>query len=300
MSNTATIWVEWVAARVSVPITQAMLGFATTRVPCPAAANAALASSCTAYGQGGALVTNPNGINHSVGALTDPAVTQVAAHLAKFGSFSSSDIVLVWAGANDGLAQLGAVGAGQTTPALAVAAMQTAGTELATLVKSQIAAKGATRIAVLDFFDPIYFPNIAALDVGSQTLARQFRTTFNAALSAGLAGTAGVAIIDMNTLLSDVVTNPSKYGMTNVTGVACDPTKMAPATGGSALACNAASATQLAAAGLPASINSIRDGANINTWFWADGYHPSTGGHKVIANYVITKIKEFGWVPSNL
>jgi outer membrane lipase/esterase len=300
LSNTATIWVEWVAARVSVPITQAMLGFATTRIPCPAAANAALASSCTAYGQGGALVTNPIGINHSVGALTDPAVTQVAAHLARFGSFSSSDIVLVWAGANDGLAQLGAVGAGQTTPAAAVAAMETAGTELATLVKSQIAAKGATRIAVLDFFDPIYFPNIAALDAGSQTLARQFRTTFNAALSAGLAGTAGVAIIDMNALLSDVVTNPSKYGMTNVTTVACDPTKMAPATGGSALFCNAASATQLTAAGLPASINSIRTGANINTWFWADGYHPSTGGHKVIANYVITKIKEFGWVPPNL
>jgi outer membrane lipase/esterase len=301
LSNTSTIWVEWVAARVSVPITQAMLGFATTRIPCPIAGGLpALASSCTAYAQGGALVTNPIGINHSVGALTDPAVTQVAAHLARFGSFSSSDLVLVWAGANDGLAQLGAVGAGQTTPTAAVAAMQTAGTELAALVKNEIAAKGATHIAVLDFFDPIYLPNIAALDVGSQTLARQFRTTFNAALSAGLAGTAGVAIIDMNALFSDVHTNPSKYGMTNVTTVACDPTKMAPATGGSALACNAASAAQLAAAGWPSSINSIRTGANINTWFWADGYHPSTGGHKVIADYVISQIKAFGWVPPNL
>ena len=72
LSNTATIWVEWVAARVGVPITQAMLGFATTRIPCPAAATPALAQSCTAYGQGGARVTNPIGWKHAQGALTDP------------------------------------------------------------------------------------------------------------------------------------------------------------------------------------------------------------------------------------
>ena len=104
----------------------------------------------------------------------------------------------------------------------------------------------------------------------------------------------------MNVLFTDVATNPSKYGITNFTGFACDPAKMVPAAGGSALFCNAASAAQLAAAGLPAAINSIRVGANANTWFWADGYHPSTGGHKVIADYVISQIKEFGWVPPNL
>jgi phospholipase/lecithinase/hemolysin len=298
LSNLSTIWVEWVAARAGVPITQAMLGFATTRIPCPAAASG-LGQTCTAYAQGGSNVTNPIGINNNVGALTDPAVTQVAAHLARFGSFGSSDVVFVWAGANDGLAQLLALQAQQTTPAAAVAAMQTAGTELAALVKSQIAAKGATRIAVMDFFDPVYLPFIAALDAGSQALARQLRTTFNTALRTGLDGTAGVAIIDMNTLFSDVATNPSKYGITNFTTIACDPTKMAPATGGSALFCNAAPAAQLAAAGLPAAINSIRAGANINTWFWADGVHPSSGGHKVIGDFMISQIKALGWLPAN-
>jgi outer membrane lipase/esterase len=298
LSNLSTIWVEWVATRVGVPITQAMLGIATTRIPCPAAANPALAQSCTAYAQGGANVTNPIGINHPT-ALTDPAVTQVAAHLARFGSFGSNDLVFVWAGANDGLAQLLALQAQQTTPAAAVAAMQTAGTELAALVKSQIAAKGATRIAVMDFFDPVYLPFIAALDAGGQALARQLRTTFNTALRTGLDGTAGVAIIDMNALFSDVATNPSKYGITNFTTIACDPTKMAPATGGSALFCNAASPAQLAAAGLPGAINTIRAGANINTWFWADGVHPSSGGHKVIGDYMISQIKALGWIPAN-
>ena len=48
-SNTATIWVEWVAARVGYPISQAVLGFATTVIPCPAAGSIpSLASSCTA------------------------------------------------------------------------------------------------------------------------------------------------------------------------------------------------------------------------------------------------------------
>lgn len=299
LSNTSAMWVEWVAAKAGVPITQAMLGFATTRIPCPAAANAALAQSCTGYAQGGARVTDPNGISHGAGALTDPAVTQVAAHLARFGNFTAGDIVLVWAGANDGLFQLGEVAAARTTPNAAVAALQTAGTELATLVKTQIAAKGATRIAVLDFFDPIYFPNIAALDANSQGLARTLRTTFNTALRAGLADTAGVAIIDTNVLISDVVANPAKYGMTNVTTIACDPARMAPATGGSALFCNAASAAQLTAAGLPSTVNSLRTGASNSTWFWADGYHPSTGGHKVIGDYMISQIKALGWIPAN-
>ena len=214
-------------------------------------------------------------------------------------SFGAGDIVLVWAGSNDGLALLGAVGAAQISPATAVANMQTAGTELATLIKNEIAAKGATRIAVLDFFDPVLFPNIAAMPAANQTLARQFQTTFNTALSSGLAGTASVAIIDMNVLLTDVAANPSKYGMANVASFACDPARMAPATTGSALFCNAATAAQLAVAGLPATISSLRTGANINTWFWADGYHPSTGGHKVIGDYVIAKIKEFGWMPAN-
>ena len=72
---------------------------------CPAAANPALASTCTAYGQGGSRVTDPNGIGKSGGALTVPVVTQVANHLARFGSFKASDLVLVWAGSNDAFFQ---------------------------------------------------------------------------------------------------------------------------------------------------------------------------------------------------
>ncbi|HEY6134301.1 MAG TPA: hypothetical protein VIW70_10000, partial [Rubrivivax sp.] len=97
-TNTANLWVDWVAARVGVPITQAVLGFTTpagtTVIPCPASlSNPALAGSCTGYGQGGSRVTDPNGINKDKGALTFPVVTQVARHLSSFTSFGSDDIV---------------------------------------------------------------------------------------------------------------------------------------------------------------------------------------------------------------
>jgi len=290
LSNTATIWVEWVASRVSVPITQAMLGIATTRIPCPVAgALPALASSCTAYGQGGSRVTVP--ASSTAGALQDPVVTQVAAHLARFTSFSSGDIVFVWAGGNDFLTQFSAVGAAVIAPATAVANMQIAATELATLIKSQIAGKGATRIAVLNLADTAGLPAINGLPASSKALATQLSTEFNNTLSSGLAGTTGVAIIDMGVLFADVIASPAKYGMTDVTGFACDPAKMAPATGGSSLFCNATAG---------AAFNTIKTGASASKWFFADGVHPTTGGHKVIADYVISQIKALGWIPPNL
>jgi phospholipase/lecithinase/hemolysin len=306
-SSTSNIWVEVVAARLGVAITAHEVGFGPQTVKCLAAATPALANSCTGYAQGGARVSNPAGIGNPNGngivgtspaPMTRPVTTQVANHLARFSGFASNDIVFVWAGSNDGLAMLGAVGAGQVTPAAAVANLQAAGTELATLIKDQIAAKGATRIAVLKGFDPVLYPNVAALPAGSQALASQMNTEFNAKLSAGLAGVPGVAMIETSELFADLVANPGKYGITNVTNVACDPAKMAPVTGGSALFCNAAPASAFLA---PVPIlNSIRTGASASTWLWADGFHPTTGGHRVIADFMFGKIKEFGWVPNNL
>jgi outer membrane lipase/esterase len=293
-SNTATIWVEWVAARLGVVITQAAIGFATTNIPCPAAANPSLASSCTAYGQGGALVTDPNGIGKSGGALTVPLATQVANHLARFTSFDSDDIVFVWSN-NHLLTNFGAYSQG-LPEATAIANIETAATELAALVKDQIVAKGATRVAVMLLPDIASMPAYNQLPPQANTgLLAQLATAFNATITAALAGV-DVRYIDMQTLFIDVRANPSKYGLTNITAAACDPAKIAAVTGGritdgSALFCNAA-------AGQP--FNTMKAGANASTWLYADGVHPTTGGHKVIADYVFGKIKDFGWVPGNL
>jgi phospholipase/lecithinase/hemolysin len=89
------LWVENLAASLGLVITPAEVGFAGSSVACPAAATPALAGTCTAYGQGGARVTDPNGIGKSGGALTVPVATQVANHLTRFSSFRDTDLVLV-------------------------------------------------------------------------------------------------------------------------------------------------------------------------------------------------------------
>lgn len=291
-SNTATLWIEWVAARVGVAITPHEVGFLSTSVKCPAAANPALAGSCTGYGQGGAMVTDPNGIGKTGGALTVPVVTQVANHLTRFTSFGTGDMVLVWAGNNDVFVQFGAVAQG-LPPATAIANVQAAGTQLATLVKDQVVAKGATRVAVLNLPDHASLPGFLALPAASKALLTQLSVEFNTAVSTGLAGTS-VAMIDTRALFADVLAGPSKYGFVNVTTAACDPAKIQAVTGGrvtdgSSLFCNASSQP----------FNTMKTGASTTTWGFADGVHPTIGGHKVVADYVIAQLKDFGWMPAN-
>lgn len=62
---------------------------------------------CFSYAQGGSRVTHPVGVGHKLtgsplGALTVPAVTQVASHLARNGGkFNGDEIVFVMTGGND-------------------------------------------------------------------------------------------------------------------------------------------------------------------------------------------------------
>ena len=120
LANTGKVWVEELAASLStatapIVVTPAAMGFAGVSQACPAATvNAALAGTCTGYSQGGARVTDPNGIGHSSGFLTVPVKTQIANHLANptfGGRFKDSDLIIVFAGHNDILYQLTVFGA---------------------------------------------------------------------------------------------------------------------------------------------------------------------------------------------
>ena len=169
------VWVENLAASLGLLVTPAEVGFGASSVKCPAAANPAFAATCTGYGQGGSRVTDPNGIGHSTGALTVPVVTQIANHLARFGSFKNSDLIFVYAGNNDVFTQFGtfattaaqvqadaAAGkltADQANLALfaaqqsAEAAMKVAAQELVADITTQILAKGGSYVAVMTLSD---------------------------------------------------------------------------------------------------------------------------------------------------
>jgi phospholipase/lecithinase/hemolysin len=307
-SNTsnANIWVEWIAARLGVAITPAEIGFGATRIPCPAAARG-LAASCSGYGQGGSRVTDPIGINNDNGALTIPIVDQIASHNTRAvpgfkAGFDSGDIVFIWGGNNDVFVQAEAVAQG-LPPDAAQANIVTAGTELATLIKDEILAKGAKRVAVLTAADSSLTPYGSTLSPEGRALLSGLSAAFNAALLAGLDGS-GARIIDARALFGDAVTNPAKFGFTNATTPACNAQIIAGITGGavtdgSSLFCNAAPAALFTAAGLP-SLNAITPGASASTYVFADGVHPTTGAHKAFADQVWLKLKDFGWAPDNL
>lgn len=313
-SDTATVWVQNLAATLGITVTPAEVGFGGTSVQCPAAAVPALAGTCTAYGQGGARVTDPNGIGHSGGALTVPVVTQIANHLARFGSFKDSDLILVYAGNNDVFAQFGAFGAtaaqiqasaaagtitaDQANQALfaaqtaAQAEMKKAALELAGYVRSQILAKGGKYVAVMLLSDIADTPFGNSPQVASaRTVLTDLSRIFNLWLREGLTGQP-VQLIDTFTLFKDAYANPAQYGITNNTVPACDAAAISAITGGavtdgSSLFCNATP-------GVP--YNGLRTGADVNTWQFADGVHPTTGGHRILSDAFAAQLTAFGWL----
>ena len=308
------VWVENLAASLGITVTPAEVGFGASSVKCPAAAVPALATTCTAYGQGGSRVTDPNGIGHSGGALTVPVVTQIANHLARFGNFKSSDLILVYAGNNDVFAQFGTfaaaaatiqanAAAGTITPdqanlqlftaqQAAYAAMKVAAQELVADIKTQILAKGGSYVAVMTLSDigDTPFGNSPQV-LPAKSVLGDLSQIFNLWLRDGLTGQP-VRIIDTFALFKAAYANPAANGFVNNTTPACDIAKISAVTGGavtdgSSLFCNATP-------GAP--YNTLTTGADVNTWQFADTVHPTTGGHKVISDTFKAQLQTFGWI----
>ena len=313
----ATTWVENLATSLGLALTPAEVGFDGKSVKCPAAAaDASLAGTCTAYGQGGARVTDPSGIGHNPdgsGALTVPVTVQIANHLARFASFKNSDLVLVYAGNNDVFIDFAIyafvddslqaeVAAGTLTPAeaavqlaaakLAVEAdVTTAATDLANAVKTMIIAKGGRYVAVMTLADIADTPFGNAQPAAWRPELTNLSVVFNAALRSGLKDVP-VQIIDTFALSKEVYADPAKFGFVNHTTPACDIAKISVITGGavadgSSLFCNGT-------AGVP--YNGLTAGADTITWQFADDVHPTTGGHRAIAAAFTAQLRSFGWI----
>jgi phospholipase/lecithinase/hemolysin len=238
-----------------------------------------------------------------------PVKTQIANHLARFGGFKASDLVLVSIGFNEVfvvfeqqyvpavLAAQAKASAGQITAdqfkALAFEAqtqaqmaMKTAALELAELIRTEILAKGGKYVAVTNLMNMATTPEAATLPATIRPMLTTLPETFELWLRAGLTGQA-VQVLDVHALIDSVLSNPSAYGFVNVTSPACDPARMPAAAKGSALFCNV---TPLAP------YNALASGADPNTWFFADLNHPTTGGHKAVSDAVLKQLKSFGWL----
>lgn len=312
-SATSTVWVENIAQALGLVITPHEVGFAGQSVKCPAAANPALAGTCTGYGQGGSRVTDPNGIGRAGGALTVPVRTQVANHLARFQAFRDTDLVLVFAGANDVFTHFGVfaataaqvqaqAAAGQLTPdqtngrlldaqLAAQEQMKQAAQELAGYVRTEMLGKGARHVVVMTLPDIADTPFGATVPAAARPVLTALSEIFNLWIREGLGGQP-VQLVDTFAMFKDVKANPSRYGLTNTTIPACDAARIAAITAGavtdgSSLFCNSTP-------GVP--FNGIRTGADVATWQFADGVHPTTGGHRAFSDEVLKQLRAFGWL----
>ncbi|MCA3604800.1 MAG: autotransporter domain-containing protein [Methylobacterium sp.] len=191
-------------------------------------------------------------------ALPPGTVTQIGTFLAGGGTFGATDIVTLWAGANN-IFQGIAVPANQNTAAMGAIASGAAN-DVVNQVNT-LAGAGARTIVVLSLPDIGLAPNFNTSP--ASPLASFSTSTFNATLKNGLAAVVaarpGTRVLQVNVagLFSAAIANPGAFGFANVTNQ-CLTT----------VAC--VTATQ----------------AVQNTYLFWDGVHPTTAGHALVANAV--------------
>ena len=199
---------------------------------------------------------------------------QITQHLGAGNAANPNALYTVWMGANDIFGALPGWGA---NPATAQAAAQAGGVTIATATVQQIGrlqAAGARNIVVLNL------PNLGATPQFSSgplaaagPLGSLSAIAYNQALSAGLSQL-GTGIIPINVfgLVDEVRANPGAFGLTNVTGTACN---IAALPGNSSLFCSRAALVNPTAA---------------DTFLFADGVHPTGAAHRLLAQVTIATI----------
>ena len=271
--NPAPIWSEIVAANYSFslrPNKQVNFGspvaFTTNGVSVPA--NGVIKDiGGTSYAQGGARIATDlttGGIvaaSQSIPWPTQQATalsikTQIDNYLAARGSFNPHQVVLIQGGANDFFAFLGGVANSTIDPATAPAVISANVTAMITQINRLVAA-GATKIVYANLPDLGATPQFRTTALAG--LATTLSVQYNAAVAAAMP--AGVVTYDVKGLFDKVIASPATYGLSNVTGMACDPAKAS-----SSLVC---SQSTLIAAGADRS------------YVFADGVHPTPAGHKL-------------------
>jgi outer membrane lipase/esterase len=146
-------------------------------------------------------------------------------------------------------------------------------------------------VAVLNLPDSTLTPFGASLPANAKPVLTGLVDVFNLWLREGLTGRP-VLWFDANTTFKAAYNNPGAYGITNNTAPACDAAAISAITGGavtdgSSLFCNST---------VGAPYYGLRAGADPTTWQFADGVHPTTGGHKIFSDAVVTQLQAAGWL----
>jgi outer membrane lipase/esterase len=199
------------------------------------------------------------GGSRTTGAATPGPTTeqQIGAYIARGGRFTSSNVVTLWAGANNIFQALpGAAGNPATAQATMAGVSSAAATDVARQVRT-LAGAGAGTILVANLPSFATVPEFAGGPAAA--LAGFSTSTFNTTLGAQIAAAsaqapgANILLLDAASLFAAVQADPAAFGFANATQ-ACVRTPTC--------------------VGNPAAWNTFA--------FW-DGVHPTQSGHAVIA-----------------
>jgi len=275
-TNPGKLWVEIVAQRLDLTLAPNRTeGFGLT----PSI------GSGTGYAQGGARVKlrpgtgcNPDpGTGECTFASAVPVAEQISRHL-EASSLDAHDLVFVFAGSNDVFVQEGAVSASFSADQAAEAMRTAARDQIAEI--QRVAAAGAKHIVTFTLPDSSLTPDGAAMSAEKRALRSRlveaFNTTLKSAADDGSLG--GALVVDAFASMADQIANPSRYGLLDVTHPACNLQVLS---GGSSLFCSSSSL--------------VSPNADM-TYLFADGVHPSTKGHQNLANAVVARLIEAGWL----
>ncbi|MGC1818291.1 MAG: autotransporter domain-containing protein [Casimicrobiaceae bacterium] len=220
----------------------------------------------TDYAQGGARVTDLPGVPDSPPTGTATPIAAQVSQLLAHGALDGNALYTVWGGANDIFTQLGELQAGAITPAQLQANVTAAAGSLAGQV-ALLESAGARYVVVFNLPDIGKTPFGVASGQGLQISA--ISSLYNSALLAGL-DALHVSTIRVNIFgfLNEVMANPAAYGIANISVPACGATPSLLCTQADLVAPNAAS-----------------------TFLFADGVHPTTAGHAMVAQLVASMLE---------
>lgn len=228
------------------------------------------------YAQGGATVATDSP-STPPGFAQRPVSTQITEYLQRNGGRADPNTLFaVWAGGNDFLNGFSRLSAGQITPEQFQAAFLGAAQAEIQQVGRLFGAGGRY---ILVFALPDLGGTPFALGAGAAASAQASAAAagYNLTLFAGLRSANLRAIpVDVFSLFNEMRSNPSAFGFTNTTGIACGPFPPV-TTSGSAQFCIAGQ-------------NTVAPNAE-NTYVFADSVHPTTGAHRVIGDFVKSLIE---------
>jgi outer membrane lipase/esterase len=220
------------------------------------------------YAQGGARIASSS-TSTPPGSAQRPVSTQITEYLASTGgSANPNGLYSVWIGANDIFQTLPLIQTGQVNASTFLA--QSAGATVQQVARLQ--AAGARYVLLFNLPDigttpaftlPALGGSAALAAAGTSLSAGYNINLFNAVAANGLR----VIPVDTFSLISEVRANAAAFGFTNITSPACNLA----ATQGSSQFCTNAS---------------LVPGATGNNYVFADGVHPTSGAHAILADHI--------------